>query len=269
MQEFSDKTAPHQIPFRVYGLDLRICTNSAELLERIEPLMPPGWERRPRSSTQHRVGLLEEDNDIYSIYSESICTHDAPGKEYALMMMEAQLSAHVSLEATEFVFVHAGVVADGDRAIVMPGASFAGKTTLVRALVEAGAVYYSDEFAVLDEAGRVHPYARPLSFRPPDDGLPVELQVDELGGVAGTGPLRVGLVIATSYVPGGEWQPRELSPGAGVLAMLEHTVPAQVRPEQTMRVLRKAMEGAVALEGERDEADEFAGVLLETLRAAA
>ena len=51
----------------------------------------------------------------------------------------------------------AGVVGWENRAIVMPGASFAGKTTLVRAWLEAGATYYSDEFAVLDRAGRVHP----------------------------------------------------------------------------------------------------------------
>ena len=49
----------------------------------------------------------------------------------------------------------------------MPGLSFSGNMTLVRAVVEAGAVYYSDEHAMLDEVGRVHPYARPLPFRPP------------------------------------------------------------------------------------------------------
>ena len=36
-----------------------------------------------------------------------------------------------------------------------------------------------------------------------------------------------------------------------------------------MRVLRKVVDGAVVLEGERDEADRARGVLLETLRAAA
>ncbi len=30
-----------------------------------------------------------------------------------------------------------------------------GKTTLVKAMVEAGATYYSDEFAVLDKEGLV------------------------------------------------------------------------------------------------------------------
>ena len=85
------------------------------------------------------------------------CIHDAPGREYALTMLESQIQGHIALDATEFVFIHAGVVADGGRAIVIPGLSFSGKTTLVRALVEAGAVYYSDEFAALDENGRVLP----------------------------------------------------------------------------------------------------------------
>src|SRR3954454_547841 len=255
MQEFSDKTAPYQIPFRVYGLDMRFCTNSPELLELAEPLLPPGWERRPKTSEQKRVGLLEEDNDVYSIYNDAICTHDAPGQEYALMMLEMQLAAHIAIDATDFVAVHAGVVADGDRAIVIPGLSFSGKSTLVRSLVQAGAVYYSDEYAMLDEDGRVPPSARKLSFRPPD-GQPVDLAVEELGGVAGTEPLRVGMVAVAHYSPGGEWRPRELSPGAGALAMLEHAVPAESRPSQTLRVLKKAVTGAVVLEGERGEADE-------------
>ena len=59
--------------------------------------------------------------------------------------------------------------------------------TLVRAVVEAGAVYYSDEHAMLDEVGRVHPYARPLPFRPPE-GRPVDLRAEALGGVVGTEP---------------------------------------------------------------------------------
>lgn len=278
MQEFSDKTAPHQIPFQAYGLEMRFCTNSTELLERVRAMLPPGWRRVPRSSTQIRMGLLEEDDDIYSIYYDALtvtgtsreptCIHDAPGREYALTVLEMQLSACIAVEARDFVTVHAGVVADGDRAIVMPGMSFSGKSTLVRALVAAGAVYYSDECAMFDEAGRVHPYARLLSFRPPE-GRPVDLSAEQLGGVAGTEPLPVAMVILTRYRPGGEWQPREISAGAGILAMLEHTIPAQDRPEQAMRVLRKATAGAVFLEGERGEADELAGVLLETLRAAA
>ena len=88
MQEFSDKTAPYQIPFEAFGLEIRFCTNSPELLERVESMLPPGWQRRPRSSKQVRLGLLEEDDGVYSTYRDTTCTHDAPGREYALMMLE-------------------------------------------------------------------------------------------------------------------------------------------------------------------------------------
>ena len=95
MQEFTDKAAPHQIPFEVFGVELRICTNSRELLDHVEPMLPPGWRRRPRSSKQHRLGLLDEGNGIYSIYrSDGACIHDAPGREYALTMLESQIQGH-------------------------------------------------------------------------------------------------------------------------------------------------------------------------------
>jgi len=278
MQEFSDKTAPHQIPFETFGLEMRFCTNAPELMERVHSILPPGWRRIPRSSKQLRMGLLEEDNEIYSIHrdvltvegevSQPVCIHDAPGREYALMTLETALSTILATELRNFVTVHAGVVADGDRAIVMPGVTFSGKTTLVRALVQAGAVYYSDECAMLDEDGRVHPYARQLSYRPPNRDA-VDLKVEQLGGVAGTEPLPIGMVILTRFRPGGEWQPRELSAGAAILATLQHAVAPQHRPEQTMRVVKKAIAGALALEGERGEADQLAGDLLETLRTAA
>jgi hypothetical protein len=269
MQTFDDKSAPYQLAFEAYGTQLRICTNSRELLDHIALMLPPGSRRRPRSSKQHVLGLLDEGNGIYSIYRpDGACIHDAPGQEYALIMLESQIEAHIAHDATEFVFIHAGVVADGGRAIVIPGRSFSGKTTLVRALVDAGALYYSDEFAALDQTGRVLPYAKRLNVRRPHEGTD-DYSVEQLGGVAGVEPLRMGLLIATRFRPGAEWQPRQLTAGAGALAMLEHAVPAQARPEQTLRVLKMALQGAVILEGERGEATDVACVLLDTLRAAA
>jgi hypothetical protein len=150
----------------------------------------------------------------------------------------------------------------------MPGSSFSGKSTLVRALVEAGAMYYSDEYAVLDSTGRVHPYPRPLSYRPPFEAT-IQYQPEELGGVAGRDPIEVGLVVATHYRSGADWDPRELSPGASALSLLENTIPAQERPEQSLQYVSRAASGTTTLQGERGEAEELAGVLLDTLRAAA
>jgi hypothetical protein len=274
---FDEKTAPYHIQFDAFGIEMRVCTNKRDLIGEIEEMLPPGARRRPRAHTERRLALVEEENGNYLIYRyDGVPVHDAPGRDYALIMLESQIHGHIALETEEYVFVHAGVVGDGNRAIVIPGHSFSGKTTLVRALVQAGAVYYSDEFAVIDEAGLVHPYPRRLALRPllvgdstTIDGLAVHTPLEQLGGVAGVEPLPVALVVVTHYRPGAEWSPDELSGGARALALLEHAVPAQERPEQTLHYLANATRDAVALRGERGDADELAPRLLDTLRAVA
>ena len=270
MREFTDRTAPHQLAFSAFGMQIRICTNAPQLLPEIEALIPPGWQRRPRSSAQQRLGLLDEGDDWFSIYrNDGACVHDAAGRAYAFLRLDEIIETQVALEATDFVFIHAGVVATGGLALLLPGVSFAGKTTLVRSLVEAGAIYYSDEFAVLDATGHVHPYARPLEYRPPDGGPSVDYRADELGGVAGDQPVPVGLVVATRYRPETQWDPRPLSRAQAALTLLRNALPAQERPDQTIRHIRRVLESATVLHGERGEADEIAGQLLDALRAAA
>ena len=66
---------------------------------------------------------------------------------------------------TGLLAVHAGVVAWNGCVVLLPGASHAGKTTLVTELLKRGAVYYSDEYALLNAEGRVHAYPRALMLR--------------------------------------------------------------------------------------------------------
>jgi hypothetical protein len=136
------------------------------------------------------------------------------------------------------VFVHAGVLEWQNRAILIPGKSFVGKTSLVAELVKAGAAYYSDEFAVLDSQGLVHPFHKPLPLREPGDGgKQTNLAVGEIGGRAALDPLPVGLVLASEYKAGSHWRPRQLSPGEGTLVLLASTVPARRSPERVLDTL--------------------------------
>ena len=50
-----------------------------------------------------------------------------------------------------FLQLHAGVVSNGERCLILPGAPGSGKTTLTAALSAAGFQYFSDEFALLEE----------------------------------------------------------------------------------------------------------------------
>ncbi len=277
MQLFNDKAAPYELHFDAFGVEMRVATNLPDLLEDIEAMMPPNSRRLPRFATDKRLAIVGDvENDIYSVYRyDGACIHDAPGRDYALVMLESQIHGHIALEAPDHVFIHAGAVADGHRAIVIPGHSFSGKTTLVRALVEAGASYYSDEFAVIDERGHVHPYPRRLAVRPLLVGNSTTLTdptvstpVQDLGGTPGEGPAPIGMILVTHYRPGAEWRPDELSGGAKALSLLEHAVPVRERPDQTLRYIRNAVADARAFKGERGDADELAGLLLETLRSA-
>src|SRR4029077_6155495 len=130
-------------------------------------------------------------------------------------------------------------------------------------LVKAGASYYSDEFAVLDERGRVHPYPIPLTIRPARDGSPpMKYRAEELGGVAGIGPLPVGLVLLTRHVRGTRFRPRPLSAGRAVLELLAHALPARRRPGRVLDALSRVVSQALVLRGTRGEAEETARQIL-------
>ncbi len=174
--------------------------------------------------------------------------------------------SHVQLTVAEYaprrVFVHAGVVGWNDRAILIPGLSHSGKTTLVAQLIRAGATYYSDEYAVLDARGRVHPYPRALGIRLPNSGESKKLRAEEIGATVGSKPLRVGLVVSTNYKDGGRWRPRQITRGGGVLELMSNTVSARSQPELALTVLPLALESAQILKGVRGEAAEIVDSIL-------
>ena len=190
-----------------------------------------------------------------------------PTLDVALGMLDAQIRIFVAARARDRIFVHAGVVARDGMALVIPGESFSGKTTLVRALVELGATYYSDEYAVLDDEGRVHPYPRRLSIRGDDGSATEERHVGELGGVVAAVRAELAAVVVTRYRPGAEWQPKRVSSGQGVLALLANTVPAHERPQESLRAVSRAVAGAIVLDGDRGEAGPAAESMLDALAA--
>jgi hypothetical protein len=258
------------VTFTAYGLSIGIRVSDRSVLERIHAILPPGW----RPATKPTVGRLysvvvggptgragmRRFNILYAGAARLVRTHDF---DEVLRYLELDLELYIGDHARRRTFVHAGVVGWNGRAIVIPGRSFSGKSSLVKALVKAGADYYSDEFAVLDERGRVHPYPLALAIRQDrDGGQPAKYRVEELGGVAGTRPLPVGLVLVTRYVGGARFRPRRLSAGRAVLELLTHTLPARRRPERVLDALTQAVEQASVLRGPRGEADETARQIL-------
>jgi len=199
-----------------------------------------------------------------AVYSDANRLTRTPELYQALDGFESDLQLFVAETAPRRVFVHAGVVGWRGKAIVIPGRSFSGKTSLVAALVKAGATYYSDEYAVLDERGRVHHYARPLSIR--ENGhleRPKKYRVETLGGRMGVKPLPVAMVVVSKYKPGARWRPRGLSEGEGALELMSNTVSARRQPEAMLEAIRLVVSQARVLKGDRGDASEVVDFIFE------
>ena len=266
MSEPGDAGSKRELAFEAYGVRIAVGTSTPELLDEVRRYLPPGSKSCPVSTAEHRFQLAAEDTGTFVVGRDGDPYPGARGLELdiALELLDSKLRLYVGRKAPNSIFIHAGAVAHRGRAIVMPGRSFVGKTTLVAALVRLGATYYSDEFAVLDEQGVVHPYAKPLSIRG-NGWAQTDHSVDSLGGIAGEKPLPVGAIVVTSFRPDAAWNPRRLSAGEGALALVGNAVPAQERPAEVMRVTSRAAEGAIVIESERGDANEVAPRLLAEL----
>jgi hypothetical protein len=186
-------------------------------------------------------------------------------REDVVDAFESSVHLHVAEVAPRRVFVHAGVVGWQGQALLMPGRSHSGKSTLVAALVRVGATYYSDEYAVLDERGLVHPYPLPLSLRAGPGARAIRHPVETLGGGTASKPLPIGLVVVSRYKAGAIWRPRRLSAGHGILALLANTVSARRQPAMALGTLPRVVAHAVMIKGARGEAREVAPRLLTCL----
>ena len=252
--------------FEVYGVRLGVRASAPEILEGVRSYLPPGWSPCPIDAVEHVYSVTGDEAGGYGITRDgsSLVGGGGLALELALELLDTQIRIHIGRYSPQMVFVHAGVAGHAGKAIVIPAPSFGGKTTLVAALVRAGATYLSDEFAVLDELGRVHPYAKRLSIR--GDGLAqTEHHVSALGGTAAEEAFSVGMIVVTTYRAGAEWKPQVRSAGAGAMALLANAVPAQERPAQVLRFVSRAADDAVVLQGDRGEADAVAPVLLAQL----
>ncbi len=226
---------------------------SSPLVDRVYSIMVGGAGQRPGV---RRLNLLYGDHERLA---RSLKLTDVLGT------FESNLRLFVAEFAKNHVFVHAGVVGWKGKAIVIPGRSFSGKSTLVAELVRAGATYYSDEYAVFDSRGRVHPFFKPLELRDEGDYRQSKVTVAELGGQSGSKPLQVGLVMMTQYKNGAHWRPRRLSPGKGVLELLFNTVSARRNPARALATLQRVANHADVLKGVRGDVTEVVPAMLKRI----
>lgn len=265
-----------ELSFQTFGLPIGIRTNDAGLLQAIPRYLPPGLKplsspvvKKLYSIVARRSAAHAHIRHLHLLYG-NVQRLARTGELAALFeILRSDVNLYVAENAPRRLFVHAGVVGWRGRAIVIPGPSFSGKSTLVEEFLRAGASYYSDEFAVLDRRGYVHPFATPLNVRSTNSKGPGMRPAEEFGSSLGAGPLPIGCIAASRYRTGARWNPKELSKGLGVLALLANTIAARKNPSKTLKVLSAAVANARILKSDRGEAKEAVESILEALEAAA
>jgi len=254
--------------FTAFGASFRLAADPVTLARVTDRVRALGWiEAAARADAIEYVLRCRAQTDHSSAFElecGGVPVGSAANLEDLLETFEDHAKIRTACDASGVLFVHAGVVGWHGRGIVMPGRSGAGKTTLVRGLIEAGADYYSDEFAVLDQAGNVHPFPLPLSFRE-GGARPTRRAAEEIGGRVGTRPLSVGLVVVTEYRRGARWQPRPLSKAEALLALMQHTVAARQRQQYTLAVLGRTVLRSPAIRTPRGDVQATAERLLDAL----
>jgi hypothetical protein len=246
-----------------FGVRFELSTNQEKLLSDALLYLPLKCKRSfsvsgcPHYALVHGGRSCKVGEPAYRLYRNGRPLFACGDRRELLERFGSIVALYVAEASRSRTFIHAGVVGWGNRAILIPGRSFSGKTTLVAALVRAGAIYYSDEFAVLDKRGMVYPYAQPLQVRESGSHRQTQRPVEEFGGVAGNKPLPVGLVIVSRYKPEAHWRPRQLTPGVGLLKILDNTVSARRAPAVALSTLKQVVSNAVIVRGVRGEASQL------------
>lgn len=254
--------------FQSYGARIRIDSNSLEILNQAEAVTRRSLLTKVKTINNRDPDLIIEltkskSGNCRMVRDGKYLTSGKIDKGF-FKFFDTIIRVAVAEYARNLVFLHAGVVGWKGRAIIMPGDSFTGKSTLVAALVKNGADYYSDDFAILDSKGLVRAFPRTISMRT-DDGkfVAYEVSVDQLGGDVGQKHIPVGMILLTEHSPKKRWNPKFLTPGQGILEIIPFILTFRTQPKFSLKVLNNIADHAIIAASPRYSADRFAKTLLD------
>lgn len=148
-------------------------------------------------------------------------------------------------------FLHAGAIELDGSAIVFPGRSRWGKSTLVASLVEQGCGYLSDEYAVVSPDGSVFPLSKPIRLRL--EGGKSEFRTPP--GVSAPGGLACAAMLLTRYETGMAWKPEPLTAGSAMLGVLPSALQSRDAPDQVLQAITALVRDAACYRGTRGDGE--------------
>ena len=135
------------IAFEAFGA--RIAIRAAESFQsELRPRLPP--RAQPITTEEYDTvysvekGPSESSSDAgFQLTRDGVGIGSFPSLSMACGELESDVHFQVALYARNFLFVHAGVVQWKGQAVVVPGRTETGKSSLIMALVKAGGEYFA------------------------------------------------------------------------------------------------------------------------------
>ena len=255
----------HCFDVDAFGCRIRAEAEGREALRLLERCIFPPLLRRSvggvdRPEILVRIG--ETDGRFGLWVGDEIVASAARLEELEASIVRA-LDDAVVARMSSWRVIHAGVVAVEGRGMLLPGRTHSGKSTLVAELVRRGAVYFSDEYALIDSEGLVHPYPRPMLLR---NGAP-ESRVTPVAE-CGSAPVPIGWIFGLTWQAGSSWKPVVVDQSQALILLLQNTPHVLAESPELVRYFERAVAQAQTYTGCRPDAAEAAAEILRLVASA-
>jgi hypothetical protein len=239
---------------RAFGCNIQVTTTTPEARTALDCYVFPTLPRVVCFARQPDLAIrIDRVVDQFQLSVNGLVAASTPKVVDLAPDIIRTLDESVIQKLTTLRAVHAGAVLWNGQALLLPGKTHAGKSSLVAELLRRGATYFSDEYALIDSEGRAHPYPRPLLMR---NGCPEQFPMlpDEFGALAGDAPAPIGWILSLAYQPAGNWGVAAVSQSEALMILLKNTPHVLTESPQLINVFRRAVAGATCYVGCRGEA---------------
>jgi hypothetical protein len=255
----------HEFGISAYGLSITLVGDCPRTVLSLQRHLVP-WLPRINGPSAHSRHLLLSvwlgpEPGRFRLEQNHSLLDSGVAEPHLPALLQRAIEEAIVQDSQDFVAVHSGVVVYKGVAVLLPGQSQSGKTTLVRELIARGAEYSSDEFAMIDALGQVHPWPRVLMIRDADSDQHA-VAAPDLGATVRCGPARPGLILFLQYSRNAEFHVGPVSQSGALFGLLRNTPHCLADNPRILRPLTAVVRQAAAFEGVRGEVAEAADALL-------
>lgn len=268
-----------KIGFEFHGLKIGVRLDDSVSVENLRKFFPPGSREILYDETERSFSLItDQNNSLRGFYVEvggeillaqGFEKFDGTDIEAVMEALESKILLALTLIAPpKMFFFHAGAFLFKGVGVIIPGRTHAGKTTLVTEFIKNGAEYYSDDCALIDAEGFLHPYPVLLGVRGENERN--YLKAEEFGAKTGVAPIKVEYILFTEYSLNAVWNPLPVKPAQAAFRMLENVFYGEAvrrQPSETLEFLKNLTSRVKAFESFRSDTSSVIGWIEEKILA--